>query len=279
MRFKLGRPDLRTYARLFDVPEAVDGRPRVTFAGVSTLCFDDGDSALLVDGFFSRPSPAKVGIGTIAPVRERIQNALGSLGLVGPIAPRHGALLAGGSCTLHVGRGTGLDPEQTRLLAPSTPTAFGPWTVTALPSAHCPPDRYPGTIDEPLRTPTKASAHRCGEAWSLFVEHPDTGMTLVQGSAGFVPGALAGRQADAVYLGVGPLGVLGDTYIEQCWEHTVTAVGARRVVLTPWDDFLRPLTAPLRALPYAGDDLDVTVRVLGRLAERDGVRLHLPTLW
>ncbi|GAA3542431.1 MBL fold metallo-hydrolase [Aeromicrobium flavum] len=302
MRMKLGRPDLTPYASLFDVPEAAEGRPGVTFAGVSTLSFDDGASALVVDGFFSRPSLLKVGVGRIAPVPERIDAGLERLGLLGPTAPRveavlpvhshfdhvmdspevarrTGALLVGGTSTLHVGTGAGLEPEQTRLLTPWTPTAYGPWTVTAVPSEHCPPDRYPGTIDEPLRTPAKASAYRCGEAWSLLVEHPDSGVTLVQGSAGFMPGALDGRQADVVYLGVGQLGVLGEDYIAQYWQHTVAAVGARRAVLTHWDDFFRPLSAPLRALPYAGDDLDVTLRVLGRLADRDGVRLHLPTLW
>jgi hypothetical protein len=37
--------------------------------------------------------------------------------------------------------------------------------------------------------------------------------------------------------------------------------------------------APLRALPYAGDDLDVTIRVLSRLAVEDEVALSLPTVW
>ena len=57
------------------------------------------------------------------------------------------------------------------------------------------------------------------------------------------------------------------------------AVGARRAVLTHWDDLFRPLDQPLRALPYAGDDLDVTMRVLSRLADEDGVALSLPTVW
>lgn len=52
MRLKLGRPDLTRYADLFDVP-AGDGDVMVTFLGVSTLLFDDGDSAVLFDGFFS----------------------------------------------------------------------------------------------------------------------------------------------------------------------------------------------------------------------------------
>ena len=44
-------------------------------------------------------------------------------------------------------------------------------------------------------------------------------------------------------------------------------------------DFFRPLSKPLRALPFAVDDLDNSVQVLGELARADGVRLLLPTLW
>jgi L-ascorbate metabolism protein UlaG (beta-lactamase superfamily) len=147
-------------------------------------------------------------------------------------------------------------------------------------SHHCPPERFPGAITKPVVPPAKASAYRCGEAWSTLIRHLPTGRRmLIQGSAGFAAGALAGRRAEVVYLGVGQLGVQPDLYIRQYWNETVRAVGARRVVLIHWDDFFRPLTAPLRALPYAGDDLDVTMRVLAALAERDGVALHLPTLW
>ncbi len=302
MRMRLGRPDLSTYAHLCDVPAAGAEGPSVTFAGVSTLCFEDGRSSLLIDGFFSRPSLLRVGLGRIAPVPGRIDAGLERLGLLGAdartldavlpvhshfdhvmdapdVARRTGAVLAGGASTLHVGRGAGLAGEQLHLLVARTPTAFGPWTVTAVPSEHCPPDRFPGEITESLSTPARAKAYRCGESWSFVVGHPDRGNTLVQGSAGFVPGALDGLTAEVAYLGVGQLGVLDEEYIEQYWQHTVTAVGARRVVLTHWDDFFRPLTEPLRALPYAGDDLDVTIRVLSKLAARDGVRLHLPTLW
>ena len=68
-------------------------------------------------------------------------------------------------------------------------------------------------------------------------------------------------------------------YLDAYWRETVRAVGARAVVLIHWDDFFRPLDRPLRALPYAGDDLDHTMRVLTRLAADDGVRLSLPTVW
>ena len=63
------------------------------------------------------------------------------------------------------------------------------------------------------------------------------------------------------------------------WNEVVRSVGARRVVMIHWDDFFRPLTEPLRALPYAVDDLHATMRVLGPLAVQDDIRLHMPTVW
>ena len=99
---------------------------------------------------------------------------------------------------------------------------------------------------------------------------------LIVGSAGFVRGALDGQRAEVVYLGVGQLGLQPEQYLVDYWTETVRTVGARRVVLIHWDDFFRPLHKPLRALPYAGDDLDVSMRVLSRLADEDGIRCICP---
>jgi L-ascorbate metabolism protein UlaG (beta-lactamase superfamily) len=299
MRLKPGRPDIDSHADRFDVAPATD-RFGVTFLGVSSLLFDDGEHAVMTDGFFSRPSLARVGLGKVAPDRTRIDAALARLGLgadsrlraVLPVhthfdhamdsavvAQRTGAVLVGGRSAANVGAGAGLAAERTHVVTPGRPMAFGSFDVTAVPSAHCPPDRYPGEVAEPLRPPVRAGAYRCGEAWSLLVGHTSGRTALVQGSAGFVAGALDDRRADVAYLGVGQLGVLDERYIRDYWRHTVEAVGAREVVLVHWDDFFRPLDRPLRALPYAGDDLDVTLRVLGRLAGDQGVGLHLPTVW
>jgi L-ascorbate metabolism protein UlaG (beta-lactamase superfamily) len=299
MRLRPGRPDIDSHADRFDVAPATD-RFGVTFLGVSSLLFDDGEHAVMTDGFFSRPSLARVGLGRVAPDAARIDAALARLGLDGDsrlravlpvhthfdhamdsavVAERTGAVLVGGRSAANVGAGAGLAAERTLVVTPGRPMAFGSFDVTAVPSAHCPPDRYPGEITEPLRPPVRARAYRCGEAWSLLVGHTSGRTALVQGSAGYVAGALDDRRADVVYLGVGQLGVLDEQYIRDYWRHTVEAVGAGEVVLVHWDDFFRPLDRPLRALPYAGDDLDVTLRVLGRLAAEQHVGLHLPTVW
>lgn len=302
VRARLGRPDLSRYADRFDVP-AADGGIGVTFLGVSTLLFDDGASAFLTDGFFSRPGMLGVLLGKVAPDPGRIdaclQRSLGDLHLAA-VAPVHshydhaldsaavagstGARLIGGVSTANIGRGAGLPEDQITVVEPGTPVQVGPWTLTFVASHHCPPDRYPGTITEPVVPPVRVGAYRCGEAWSILVGHVSGSSALVQGSAGYRIGSLAGHHAEVAYLGVGQLGHQDEAYVTTYWDETVRRVGARRAVLTHWDDFFGPLPmapgdAPLRALPYAGDDLDATVRILDRLAERDDVALSLPTVW
>jgi len=293
---RLGRPSLEPYAARFDVP-AAEGPFSVTFLGVATLLVDDGETQVLTDGFFSRPGLLTVGLRPIAPNEPRIDACLARAGATrvravmpvhshfdhaldsAVVAERTGAVLIGGESTANIGRGGGLAAEQVHVVASGESLGAGSFTLTFVASEHCPPDRFPGTITEPVVPPAKAAAYKCGEAWSILVAHPDRPTVLVQGSAGYVEGALAGRQAEVAYLGIGQLGKQDAAYLEAYWEHTVRAVGARRVVLIHWDDFFRPLDQPLRALPYLGDDLDATMRVLAPLAERDGVSLHFPTVW
>lgn len=297
MRLKAGRPDIDDYRQFFDLPVAGPGAaPTVTWAGVTTLLVDDGASAVLTDGFFSRPSLLQVGLGRIAPSEPRIDGCLGRLGVrqldaVLPVhthfdhamdsavvAERTGARLIGGISAAHIGHR--LPADRVVVVTPGEPVRAGAFDITLVIGDHCPPDRFPGRIEAPVTPPVRASAYRCGEAWSTLINHRPTGRTLlVVGSAGFVPGALTGHRADVVYLGVGQLGLQPERYLTDYWDETVRTVGARRVVLIHWDDFFRPLDRPLRALPYAGDDLDVSMRVLTRLAADDGVALHLPTLW
>ena len=299
MRLKLGRPFLTEFTKRFDVPPADAGTPlMVTWLGVATLLISDGTSALMTDGFFSRPSLATVALRRVEPSLERIIGCLErtrvrSLEAVIPVhthydhaldsavvAGRTEAKLVGGESAANIGRGFGLPEDRIVVATSGESMTLGAYEVTLIESKHSPPDRYPGVITEPVVPPAKASAYKCGEAWSVLIHHQQTdSRLLIQGSAGFVEGALAGQQADVVYLGVGQLGLLPEQYMVDYWNEVVRSVGARRVVLIHWDDFFRPLTEPLRALPYAADDLDATMRVLSRLAAEDGIPLHLPTVW
>jgi L-ascorbate metabolism protein UlaG (beta-lactamase superfamily) len=299
MRLRPGRPDITRYADRFDVPAAGPDAPlSVMWMGVATLLVDDGSTALMTDGYFSRPGLVRVGLGKVTPSPARVDGCLARAKVSrlvavvalhthidhvmdsALVADRTGARLVGGESAANVGRGYGLPENRIVVTVDGEPIRLGTFEVTLVESRHCPPDRFPGAIAEPLIPPVRASAYRCGEAWSALVGHLPSGRRLlIQGSAGFVPGALAGHRADVAYLSVGQLGLRPRSYLVDYWTETVRAVGARRVVMIHWDDFFRPLSEPLRALPYAGDDLDVSIRVLDGLAAQDGVTLHLPTAW
>ena len=297
MRLKFGRPDLRAYRGYLDTPPATAASEvTVTWAGVTTLLIDDGASAVLTDGFFSRPSLLTVATRPLQPSRERITAGLSRLGVhrLAAVAPVHthydhamdsavvakltGARIVGGTSAAQIAVGHGLN--RIDVVTPGEPVTAGDFDITLIEGHHCPPDRFPGRITTAVTPPARASAYRCGEAWSTVVAHRPTGRRLlIVGSAGYRPGALSGQHADVAYLGVGQLGRQPTDYLTEYWTQTVRTVGARRVVLIHWDDFFRPLDKPLRALPFAVDDLDATMVVLTRLAENDGVALHLPTLW
>lgn len=75
MRLPFGRPDIDRYADRANLPEARGG-PAVTFLGVASLLIDDGDSAFMTDGFFSRPGLLAVASGRISPDEQRITDGL-----------------------------------------------------------------------------------------------------------------------------------------------------------------------------------------------------------
>jgi L-ascorbate metabolism protein UlaG (beta-lactamase superfamily) len=227
-----------------------------------------------VDGCLARVGVTK--LAAVIPVHTHFDHALDSA----LVADRTGAHLVGGESAANVGRGHGLTADRLVIADSGIPIRLGAFDITLTKSRHSPPDRFPGTIDQPVVPPVRAAAYRCGEAWSALIHHRPSGRRLlIQGSAGFVKGSLTGRHAEVVYLGVGQLGVQPESYLVDYWTETVRAVGARRVVLVHWDDFFRPLSKPLRALPYVADDLDASVRVLSRVAEQDGVALDMPTVW
>jgi L-ascorbate metabolism protein UlaG (beta-lactamase superfamily) len=299
MRLKLGRPDIARYSDRFDVPAAEPEAPLwATWMGVATLLLDDGSSALMTDGYFSRPSLAQVAGGKLSPSPARVDGCLARanvsrLAAVVPVhthidhvmdsalvADRTGAQLVGGESAANVGRGYGLPEDRLVAAVSGVPIELGAYEITLVESQHCPPDRFPGVISEPLTPPVKVSAYRCGEAWSTLIQHRPSGRRLlIQGSAGYVKGALDGYRAEVVYLGIGQLGVQPRSYVSDYWTEVVRAVGARRVILIHWDDFFRPLSKPLRAFPYVADDLDVSIRILDELAAQDGVTLQMPTVW
>ena len=292
------RPSLAPYQQL--VRTTPGGRPSgftVTFLGVSTLLFDDGETAFLTDGFFSRPGKLDALFGKVAPDGAAIDRVLARakikrLAAVIPlhshydhaldapmVAQRTGALLVGTPSSANVARGQGLAEDRILLAHPGDVLTLGQFTIRFLPSKHVPSATpYEGEISQPLEVPADVGAFREGGCLTLWIRHGDRSV-LVQGSAGWIDGALKGVHADVVYLGIGLLGKQNAAYRERYWNALVRDTGAQRVIPIHWDDFWRPLDEPLLPLPRLADDVDASLDFLVERAYREHVDLELPQSW
>jgi L-ascorbate metabolism protein UlaG (beta-lactamase superfamily) len=256
----------------------------VTWFGVSTLLFDDGETQVLIDGFFSRPSMADLvfdvpvsshaarinyvmdeyqmrRLAAIIPSHSHYDHAMD----IGALANRSSASILGSPSSAQIARGAGVSEDQIVVATEGESYEFGNFSVTLLRSRHAPiawggSTPFAGTIEQPLRQPAPASAWRAGESYSVVVEHP-LGRTLVQSSAGFIEGALGGIRADVVMLGIFGLDGLGSEYTERYWRELVTSTGASRVFPIHFDDSTLPL-GEARAYPRIIHDLGDTARLI-----------------
>ena len=291
-------PDLGAYAaRVLPGAEKRPAALRVTFLGVSTLLIDDGETAILTDGFFTRPSGRDVVmLRKIMPDKALIARHLARAGVsklaavivchshydhamdAPEVAMQTGAVLVGSESTANIGRGWGMPEDRILVKRAGDTMRFGKFSVTLLASSHISPGYPGGEIMQPLVPPVRAIDYLVGTAYLVLVEHGGKSV-LISASAGFVPGALAGKRVDTVFLGVGALGKRDTSYMEAYWREMVATTGARRVIPIHWDNFLLPLDEPLQPSPHLFDDLDATMRFLIAKGAAQNVEVKLPQVW
>ena len=170
MRLKLGDPTSASTRAASTFRRPAAHRSPLPRAGVTTLLIDDGETALMTDGFFSGRACSRSG----SPGRRRRAHrrclarrrrpAGGGAPGAHPLRPRDG--LGSGrrthrcafrrrESTAQIGRGHGLPEDRIRVATPGEPITFGGVRVTLIESHHCPPDRFPGEITEPVVPPSR----------------------------------------------------------------------------------------------------------------------------
>jgi L-ascorbate metabolism protein UlaG (beta-lactamase superfamily) len=294
------RPDLTAYRdhliKQDDTPPK-DGAVRVTYLGVTSLLFDDGETQLLIDACYTRPGMTHVALRSLETDPKAVDAVLKKAKIerlkaifvahshydhaldVAYVANKTGAVLHGSESTLNVGRGGSVDKKQLALYKPKKEVAVGRFAVTVFESKHSPPiklinDDLGQTIDKPLKQPARAKEYKEGGSFDFLVRH-GTHAVLVTPSTNAIEGELDGVKADAVFLGTATLGKQDKKFRDFYYEQTVGAVKPKLVVPIHWDDFFQPLTDKLEPFAKPIDDLPAGWDDLIARLKKDQIRFGL----
>ena len=280
---------------------------KITFLGTSSLLFDDGQTQILIDGFFSRPNTLQVGFGKIKTNTKRVENTLAKAKidrlkgvfvchshydhvLDAPfIAKKTNAVLYGSNSTIQTGIGANLQPENMHEFKPDETITIGDFSIKILASKHTPPFRAFGktnatdpnhpNIDKPLAQPTKVDNYIEGGTFDFYITHRSKNDNdkrfLVKASTNFIENALDAYPCDAIFLGCAMLGKFDSTFQNDYYKHTVQATNAKLIVPIHWDNFMRPLTKPMQALPKMVDNVERGFGFLIEKAKKDKIDLRL----
>lgn len=296
------RPDLSALEIPFagETPNSTsnnNGEVTVTYLGVTSLLFDDGETQILIDGFVSRPPLWRIiSQQPIAPDDAAIDNlidrfSLNRLAAVIPlhshydhaldaaeIAKRSGALIVGSQSTAQLARGADVDEQQIILPSPNSKLKLGLFSVQLLESPHAPitgriHKAIAGEINTPLVPPAPFTAWKEGGCFILLLEHRQLRI-MVQSSAGIADEGIAGHQADVLFLGIGGLAGLGEDYAKRYWQTYVDGLGAKKVFPIHFDDFITQSFGTIKAPPRILDDVSVSLGWLKSYAQSSAVRLE-----
>lgn len=268
-----------------------DGQLRYRFMGTTTLLFDDGETQILIDGFFSRPSLARSAIGRVGPNCARIEEALEKAGITTRlkaifVAHAHvdhvldapeiafltGAELIGSESVKNVALGHGLPPGRIKEGRHRIPCGYGRFRITPILTPHSTPNVAWGRVSRPVPRHSWAQFYRARDSFAFLIEHGDHSL-LVYPSTAFAPNRLNGFAADIVFLGISGLGRRGAGFADRYWDEVMGTVGGKLVYPIHWDDFGRPLSEDLRPMPWPFDNVRRGRAHVRRLADEHGVTL------
>ena len=256
------KPSVAELGIAFAEPAKAGQSLTVTWFGVTTLLIDDGVTQILIDGYFSRPSLLDIALEraidpdqaaiegmldrfeinrlkAVIPVHSHFDHALDSA----EVTKQTGAQLMGSATTAQIAAGSSLATHQVSVIETETVYSVGAFEVIFYPSQHAPlasNSAISGTVAAPLTLPAPYTAWKLGQAYTLIITHPK-GRMLIQGSAGFVPDALAAIKVDAVFLGTGGLPNLSRAHQLAYLDEMVTQRQPKRVYTIHHDDLFGDL--------------------------------------
>lgn len=242
----------------------------VQFLGNTNILLDDGETRILTDGFFSRPSAYSLVFGEVSPNVSRIKGCLKRAGItdLDAVIPVHshfdhamdapvvarltGAQLIGSSSTLNIGRGLKLS-ENRMMEAPLNEfISIGKFEIMFIASNHW---TYPDleqrqrllkqSIAAPIVPPASIYDYKEGISYTILIKHEGTNIAI-QGSAGYKENVIPNFDADIQFLAIAGIELMDDSYNQKYQKWVVDVVNPEVIVPIHWDDFTVPLENGLK---------------------------------
>ncbi len=278
------------------------GKVRATYLGTSSILLDDGETQILTDGFFTRPSLWKTAFSKIESDPNLIRSVLRKANITrlqgvfvchshydhvmdAPYVVKFTkAKLYGSVSTINVGLGAGLDSTKMEEFQIGKPVKLGKFTVTVLESKHTPPFRILGktnatdpnfpAIVSPLVQPAKATDYIEGGAFDFLIQHGKNRI-LIKASTNYVEGAFNKTQVDVVFLGIAQLSLQPKSFQENYYNEIVKKLKPRLIFPIHWDNFFEPLDKPLEPNLKLGDNFDANMNALLEKTSKDRIQVQL----
>lgn len=270
----------------------------ITYFGVSTLLFEDGNTKFMIDGFLTRPPVLKVLFGKLKTDEGLIdkfvqENEIEELdGILvnhthydhaldaAYLAKSTSAILYGSSSAMNLGKGAGLANKHLSEFKSGDIFKIGKFTIEIIAGKHSPTKVLNADlgeeITEPLLQPARFSEYKEGGTFDFIITRGEREV-YVKGSPNFIEGKLDDRSADIVFLATGSIGTKNARFIAKFYGETIGKLNPSVVIPIHWDNFLKPETINLVFMPRYMDNASKTFTILRDQTSRDNIDLKILT--
>lgn len=271
-----------SHEELTSVETNIKGKLYARFFGTSTVFLSDGESSIMIDGFFTRRTLKQAFSSDLTTNPDLVDSSLdkGSISKVDLLLVSHshfdhlldseyvaqktGAVLMGSSRTLSL-----VQSANTQKIDIDKPTNIGDFTIDFYESKHGSKNWFARQFEKFFLWWTNGEKFGpSGDVYSFYISH-DKGNVLFIPSSSAITHKPFEKNVDVVFLGLGLLGNQGKETIEDYWNKAVVETGAKVVIPIHWDNFYKPLANPIEAVPQYVDDLKGTVELLKVLSKRN----------
>jgi L-ascorbate metabolism protein UlaG (beta-lactamase superfamily) len=263
------------------------GEVKITYFGTSTLLFEDGDTKIMLDGYFSRPMLKQ--LLSIEPDEELIakiivEYELIDLAVILPVHSHHdhvmdapifakltNAKLLGTESSYLAGKELGLGKHQWKNANLNQEYSYGDFTITLYPARHGRLPRFlksclsePNEIDEAIQYPANLCDYKESQSYSVHIAHKNSSF-LIHPSTAYIDGTLTNVRANYVFLGIAGLSKLEPKEKKRYYEQTMGFAKGNQLIPIHWDDFMRSknskLYPPKRLMGSFEDDMTDLIRL------------------